>query len=433
MLNWRRSRTGFDSPVRRPPAGTQSASLGHLPNDQSLHSPILMTPPRRCGLTECLFCSPWSTYVSRSAHRGAPSLGKVNAVSDQSTRSDSESRLSQLHDRLVQSVEALIDSDDWKRALEFAANFRSRSFNNTLLIWAQHSAAFEAGTVSEPMPTYLAGFKQWEDLGRRVIAGQHGYMILAPRTARFATSTPMDASSWRRLELRERPRPGEAVRSGVVGARPAYVWDVAQTSGAPIPEQPRPQLLQGAAPPGLWDGLAGLIEHEGFWVSLVADATRIDGANGQTDFVSRRVSIREDMDAAARTKTLGHELAHIRLHGPDHPGLTHRGIGEVEAESVALMIAAAHGMDTRDYTVPYVAGWATTVPDASAVAVVQRTGERVRGAAVAILDALPTEQVGAGDPPGLDRSGPAADLSRAGATRPPSQRGALHVGARGLS
>ncbi|WP_314507493.1 ArdC-like ssDNA-binding domain-containing protein [uncultured Microbacterium sp.] len=354
-------------------------------------------------------------------------------MSDQSTRSDSESRLSQLHDRLVQSVEALIDSDDWKRALEFAANFRSRSFNNTLLIWAQHSAAFEAGTASEPMPRYLAGFKQWEDLGRRVIAGQHGYMIFAPRTARFATSTPMDVSSWRRLELRERPQPGEAVRSGVIGTRPAYVWDVAQTSGAPIPEQPCPQLLQGAAPPGLWDGLAGLIYAEGFSLSLVADQARIDGANGETDFVNSRVTIREDMDDAARTKTLAHELAHIRLHGPDHSGLTHRGIGEVEAESVALMIAAAHGMDTRGYTVPYVAGWATAVPDANAVAVVQRTGERVRRAAIAILDALPTEQVGAGDPPGLDRSRPAADLSRAGATRPPSRRGALPVGARGLA
>ena len=201
------------------------------------------------------------------------------------------------------------------------------------------------------MPTYLAGFKQWQDLGRRVIAGQHGYMIFAPRTARFATSTPMDASSWRRLEPRERPRPGEAVRSGVIGARPAYVWDVAQTSGAPIPEQPRPQLLHGAAPPGLWDGLAASDRATRDSACRSSRTqTRIDGANGQTDFVSRRVTVREDMDAAARTKTLAHELAHIRLHGPDHAALAHRGIGEVEAESVALMIAAAHGMDTRDYT-----------------------------------------------------------------------------------
>lgn len=29
----------------------------------------------------------------------------------------------------------------------------------------------------------------------------------------------------------------------------------------------------------------------------------------------------------------------------------HRGIGESETESVALMIGAAHGMDTSDYTI----------------------------------------------------------------------------------
>ncbi|GAA4353303.1 ArdC-like ssDNA-binding domain-containing protein [Microbacterium rhizosphaerae] len=327
-------------------------------------------------------------------------------MSDQMIRSDSEAKLRELHERLVRSVEALIASDDWKRALEFTAHFRSRSFNNTLLIWAQHSAAFEAGTVPDPMPTHVAGFQQWHKLGRTVRAGQHGYMIFAPRTARFASSTPLDTASWRRLDARERPRPGEVVRSGVVGTRPAYVWDVSQTDGPPIAELPRPQLLQGAAPEGLWEGIASLIDREGFSLTLAPSAASLGGANGQTDFARRHVAVREDMDESARVKTLAHELGHIRLHGPDHEALAHRGIGEVEAESVALIVAAAHGMDTRDYTVPYVAGWASAVPGSDAVAMVQQTGERVRRAAVAILDALPTEQVSAGDPPGLDRSAP---------------------------
>ncbi|MGB3955780.1 MAG: hypothetical protein WBL05_10965 [Brooklawnia sp.] len=34
------------------------------------------------------------------------------------------------------------------------------------------------------------------------------------------------------------------------------------------------------------------------------------------------------------------------LHGPNNPDASgHRGIGEVQAESVALMIGAAQGMD----------------------------------------------------------------------------------------
>jgi hypothetical protein len=110
------------------------------------------------------------------------------------------------------------------------------------------------------------------------------------------------------------------------------------------------------------------------------------------------------MDDAAQVKTLAHELAHVRLHGPDNPdAVKHRGIGEVEAESVALMIGAAHGMDTSSYTIPYVSGWAGTVKDREPADVVKATGERVRKAAGAILDALDTVQVGGGDPPGLSR------------------------------
>jgi hypothetical protein len=119
------------------------------------------------------------------------------------------------------------------------------------------------------------------------------------------------------------------------------------------------------------------------------------------------------MDPAAQVKTLAHELGHVRLHGPDNPDWAgHRGIGEVEAESVALMIGAAHGMDTISYTIPYVSGWAGTVKDKDPAEVVQATGERVRKAASAILDVLDTVQLGGGDPPGLTRDTAGAEQAR---------------------
>jgi hypothetical protein len=97
------------------------------------------------------------------------------------------------------------------------------------------------------------------------------------------------------------------------------------------------------------------------------------------------------------------------LHSPgDADAALHRGITEVEAESVALMVAAAHGLATDDYTVPYVASWASSVPGKSPVEVVQSTTERVRGSAVTILDQLDTAKVGDGNPPGLDREALAA-------------------------
>jgi hypothetical protein len=325
-------------------------------------------------------------------------------------RAARDAKLDALHDRLTGAVEQLVSREDWRRALEFAARFRARSFRNTLLILAQHEEAFEQGRVPDPEPSYVAGYRQWQALGRQVAKGQPGYMIFAPVTGRFASSTPQDPGSWRRLDRFEKPKPGEAVRSRMVGAKPAYVWDVSQTTGDPIPERPKVAPLSGEALEGLWDGLAALIEAEGFAVTRVPDASAIQGADGLTHYGTRVVSVREDLSPAEQAVTLVHELAHVRMHGPDNEDAArHRGIREVEAESVAVMVAAAHGMDATAPSALYVSDWATTVKDKSPVEVVQETGERVRKVAGSILDALPTVQVGSGDPPGLTRKAQARD------------------------
>ena len=327
-------------------------------------------------------------------------------------RAAREAKLEALQEQLSESVAALVTGEDWKRALTFAAQFRGRSFGNSMLIAAQHFAAYNEGRVPEPTPTYVAGFHQWLSLGRSVAKGQHGYGILAPVTGRFASFTPDDPNSWRRLARNEKPMSGEYARTRMIGVKPTYVWDISQTTGDPVPELPRPTLLQGQAPAGLWDGLADQITAAGFELRLVSSAAAIGGANGLTDFLSREVSVRMDMDEAAQVKTLAHELGHVLLHAPREHALStevaadatlHRGIAEVEAESVALMVGAAHGLDTSSYTVPYVSTWAASVPGKNPVEVVQSTAERVRATALGILDQVDTQQVGDGNPPGLDR------------------------------
>ncbi|MGI9824401.1 ArdC family protein [Agromyces sp. Marseille-Q5079] len=366
----------------------------------------------------------------------------------QSQRVERDAKIAELHERLTAAVEELVSGDAWMKALEFSARFRRRSFNNVLLIHAQHAAAFELGTVPEPAPTYVAGFKQWQTLGRRVTTGQHGYAILAPVTARFATSEPTDPSSWRRLASIERPRAGEVVRPKLIGVRPAYVWDVSQTDGRPLPARPAPKLLRGEAPIGLWDALAALVDRSGFTLSTAPDAAALGGANGLTNFANRTVHVRADLEPAAGVKTLAHELAHIRLHDPvaapqsAEPLATaiptdpdevpqHRGIAEVEAESVALMVGAAHGMDTSVFTVPYVSGWASSVPEMSLVEVLQTTGERVRRAAGGILDELRTPQLDDGDPVALEQMH--ATAARAPAPTAPPTRPADRISTRGLA
>jgi len=336
-----------------------------------------------------------------------------------------EAKVEALHTKLTESVAALVTGEDWRRALEFSARFRSRSFNNATLIQVQHYAAYTEGRVPAPTPTNVAGFHQWLSLGRHVDKGQHGYGILAPITARFTSATPSNPASWHRLARGEKPRFGESVKSRLIGLKPTHVWDVSQTTGDPLPELPRPKLLRGQAPSGLWDGLADQIAALGYELRLVSSANAIGGANGLTDFLTREVSIRVDMDEAAQAKTLSHELGHALLHSPrDHATSTepaaaptmHRGIAEVEAESVALLVGAAHGLDTSSYTIPYVSTWASSVPGKTPLEVVQSTAERVRTAALGILDQLDTPKIGDGNPPGLDREAPGHRATQAAVT-----------------
>lgn len=235
------------------------------------------------------------------------------ATTREQTQAAGEAKLDELHERLTGAVDQLVSGPDWGRALAFAARFRARSFFNTLLIWAQHAAAYEAGRVPEPMPSYVAGYRQWQSLGRQVEKGQAGYMILAPVTGRFATTTPQDAQSWRRLGKGEKPRPGEVVRSKMITAKPAYVWDASQTAGEPIPKPPAPKLLEGEAPVGLWEGLAGLALR-GMRSRRPRNRSRRDrvwcgSAPGGTRFSRMvRTGFSEDRDFRVESGEAGHTL-----------------------------------------------------------------------------------------------------------------------------
>ena len=326
------------------------------------------------------------------------------------SRAKRQAQLEVMHGRLVTEVERLVTGDDWRRALDFATRFRSRSFHNMLLIQRAHEDNYAQGLVPVPTPTYVAGFRQWQSLGRSVMKGQPGIQIMAPVKVRVASMTPEDPGSWRRLAGGERAKPGETTRYKMAGLRPAHVWDISQTEGDPIPEPPQPKLLEGGAPEGLWEALAEHITERGFDLRLVSNAAAIGGTNGITDFMTRSVSVRVDMDDAAVVRTLAHEAGHVALHSPvdmQEDAARHRGIKEVEAEGVSMMVTGAHGMDSSQYTVPYVSTWASQVPGTDPVQVVQDTAARVRFAAISILNHLGTEKVPDGTPPGLDRDCPA--------------------------
>ncbi len=318
-------------------------------------------------------------------------------------------KLTALHEQLSEQVQALRTGQDWTRWLDVARRFHSYSFNNTLLIAAQR-----------PEATAVAGFAAWQALGRQVNKGERGLQILAPVVRRTSSAGQGEAGEPQPQPpglqngnadpagAAEPPDRGKGRGGQVAGFRVAYVWDVSQTAGEPLAEQPRPQLLAGQAPEGLWEGLAGLLTARGFTL----ERGDCGAANGYTDFAARTVRVRVDVDDAQAVKTLAHEAGHVLLHEPTGSTANGAGVGEgttagcrgvkeVEAESVAYLVASSHGLDTGGYTFPYVTGWAAGADSpggASPETVVRLTGQRVLTATRTVLAATQPDTAGAVEP-----------------------------------
>lgn len=268
------------------------------------------------------------------------------------TRND---RVAELHDQLEAAFDAMTTSDDWRRLLKVASTFHRYSLNNIMLILLQR-----------PDATQVAGYKTWQELGRQVGKGETALRIFAPIMRKQVTDDVTgdvtdDVTGERRL----------------VGFKAVPVFDLSQTEGDPLPDIERPRLLDGEAPPGLWDALAAQVTDLGY------DLTRADctPANGMTEWATRTVTVRPDVDDAQAAKTLAHELAHVRLHEPSAQAADHhRGRREVEAESVAYIVCQHYGLATVDYSLPYVAGWSGGDRD-----IVRDTAHRVTDCARAVL------------------------------------------------
>lgn len=300
---------------------------------------------------------------------------------------------------LAAEVAALVTGDDWRRFLDAQAHLYDYSATNVMLIFAQQQQAYEEGRVIEPTPGYVADFDTWAALGRHIERGQHGYTILKP--LRSTRREAKDAEGNVRVLLRgEAPGAGETEtrRTVLSGFRPETVFDASQTSGAALPEAPYPRVVDGQAPPGLGAAVLHLIEEHGWKVTTVPDATWIEGADSRVYYGGKFITIRDDLDDAATVTTLIQGAAHVVLHEGRPGRYLPAPVKEVEAQSVAYVVASVHGMSTDAYDFPYIATWAGEDMDRA----IGSTQARVASAAQAIIAASPAEHEAGSTPPGTD-------------------------------
>jgi hypothetical protein len=272
-----------------------------------------------------------------------------------------DERTAQAHELLLERLRALTTSDQWLSMLEVSRRFHSYSARNVLLLVAQGAQG------------RVAGYRTWQTIPAeggstcQVRKGARALTVLAPITRQRDDTDPTTGES--------------TTRKVLVGFKGVRVFDEAALVTPPAAPQVLPELLRGESPQQLWNALAEQIHAAGY--------TLQDGdcapANGRTDWLARTVTIRPDLDPAQRTKTLTHELAHVRLHDPtgDAAHRSTRPQMEVEAESVAYLVCAHTGIDTAQYTIPYVAHWAN-----GDIELIRATAERVIDTARRITDTL---------------------------------------------
>src|SRR3989442_5869469 len=211
-------------------------------------------------------------------------------------------------------------SDALVRYLETASRFHTYSFRNQCLIAAQC-----------PTATRVAGYQAWRRLGRWVRHGETGIVILAPiMRGRTGVAADDDATE-------------DADRTRVHGFRSAYVFDVAQTDGEPLPE-----AAEASGDPGTKTAaLRSAILDRGIAIEAADD---LGGALGTA--TSGRIQILNGLSPAETFVVLAHEYAHCLLHpAEDRPAS--RDTRELEAEAVAFVVGEAVGLDARESSRDY--------------------------------------------------------------------------------
>ena len=249
---------------------------------------------------------------------------------------------------LESGVEELFTSNCYQEFLKTMAKFHNYSFNNTMLI-----------AMQRPDATLVTSYKNWQSMGRQVMKGEKGITIIAPAPYKKMKEKEVLDENQRPIMGTDGKPKTEQVEVTVPHFKAVTVFDIAQTSGEPI-QTLAPELLTAAVQD--FDSFMQAIQK----ISPVPIRfDEIDGnANGYYHNADKEIVIKKGLSESQTLKTAIHETVHAKLHdkeimeslGVEKDRLTK----EVEAESVAYCVCSSFGLDTSDYSFPYIAGWSSS-------------------------------------------------------------------------
>lgn len=232
-----------------------------------------------------------------------------------------------------EGIKEFLESDKYKHFLKTMSKFHQYSVNNTILIAQQ-----------KPDAQLVAGFKAWQSkFKRHVNKGEKAIKIIGCR--------PYE--KWVEKEVN-----GKVEKQNVKGFSffPVSVFDVSQTVGEPLP-QLTTELTANVH--GYRDLYHAIKRSTDFKIGFEEITS---GAKGYCHMGENRIALNKGMSEAQTIKTLIHEVTHADLHAPEFQDKTikktSKHVKETEAESVAFVVCEHYGIDTSDYSFPYLGSWA---------------------------------------------------------------------------
>ena len=248
---------------------------------------------------------------------------------------------------LETGVENIFTGDKYAQYLQTMSKFHRYSFNNTLLI-----------AMQRPDATLVTGYRNWQSMGRQVKKGEKGITILAPAPIkRKREQEILDQNHNPLLDADGKPRT-EEVEVVIPRFKPTTVFDISQTDGEPIETFAPEELTEAVADYDLFMEAITAVSPVPIRFDEIAGE-----AKGYYHSGDKEIVIQKGMSESQTIKTAIHETGHARLHDKDI--MEKQGIEkdrltkEVEAESVAYCVCSAFGVDTSEYSFPYIAGWSS--------------------------------------------------------------------------
>lgn len=249
-----------------------------------------------------------------------------------------------LAEHLKEGMKNYLDSEQFRSFLDTMSKFHNYSLNNIHLLKMQN-----------PNVSRVASFNKWKtDFERTVKKGSKALKIWVPYQVKTKISTNQN-------ELSFSPSENEMEEKEVTVTRfkLGNVFDVSQTEGKELPKAINELTGSVKDYEDLYRAAKAVsMDNQ---VSISFEEIKREGANGYYSPNENRIVISKGLKGQEHIlKTIFHEMAHSDLHRGTNAqyGDDQYRKQELQAESVAYVVANHFGFDTSSYSFGYLAIWA---------------------------------------------------------------------------